>query len=71
MFINTIAVGPLDPVASCVTGGTTVASPRWLDIHDNRLAIAGRSPNEVAFVNNRRGVAKGARNAIAGYERIK
>jgi len=25
MFMNTIAVGPLDEVASCVTGGTTVA----------------------------------------------
>lgn len=26
MLRNTIAVGPLDPVASCVTGGTWVAS---------------------------------------------
>ena len=25
MFMKTIAVGPLDDVASCVTGGTTVA----------------------------------------------
>lgn len=25
IFIKTIAVGPFDPVASCVTGGTTVA----------------------------------------------
>ena len=25
MFIKTMAVGPLDEVASCVTGGTTVA----------------------------------------------
>lgn len=25
MFINTMAVGPLEPVASCVTCGTTVA----------------------------------------------
>lgn len=28
MFMNTIAVGPLDEVASCVTGGTTVAMQR-------------------------------------------
>ena len=28
MFINTIAVGPFDEVASCVTGGTTVAIVR-------------------------------------------
>jgi hypothetical protein len=69
--MKTIAVGPLDPVASCVTGGTTVASPRWLDMHDNRLAIADRDGNEVAFVNNRRGVAKGARNAMTGEERIR
>lgn len=25
MFMNTIAVGPLDPAEFCVTGGTTVA----------------------------------------------
>lgn len=25
MFMNTIAVGPLEPIESCVTGGATVA----------------------------------------------
>ena len=29
MFMKTIAVGPLDEVASCVTGGTTVAMDRF------------------------------------------
>lgn len=28
IFMNTIAVGPLDPVESCVTGGTGVAKDR-------------------------------------------
>ena len=28
MFIKTIAVGPFDDVASCITGGTTVAMAR-------------------------------------------
>jgi len=28
MFMNTIAVGPLDDVMSCVTGGATVAIDR-------------------------------------------
>ena len=28
MFMNTIAVGPFEDVASCVTGGTTVAIDR-------------------------------------------
>lgn len=31
MFMKTIAVGPFEPVLSCVTGGTGVASVRtWL-----------------------------------------
>lgn len=28
MFMNTMAVGPLDDIISCVTGGTTVAIAR-------------------------------------------
>lgn len=32
MFMNTIAVGPLDEVASWVTGGTTVAIERWWEV---------------------------------------
>jgi hypothetical protein len=28
IFMNTIAVGPFELVASCVTGGTGVANPR-------------------------------------------
>lgn len=31
MFMNTMAVGPFDPAALCVTGGATVAmEDRWL-----------------------------------------
>ena len=34
MFMKTMAVGPFDPVASWVTGGTTVASPDfWFPLH--------------------------------------
>ena len=38
MFIKTIAVGPLDEVASCVTGGTIVAIDRFW--HCDRSKVA-------------------------------
>ena len=63
IFMNTIAVGPLEPAAFCVTGGTAVASPLWLVMYLNRLPIADWAPREVP-VNNCRGIAKGLRNAI-------
>ena len=43
MFMNTMAVGPLDPTEFCVTGGgATVALPllqRW--VHGDRTVVAG------------------------------
>lgn len=42
MLRNTIAVGPLDPVASCVTGGTWVASVRECDGIRRDIAAGAR-----------------------------
>jgi hypothetical protein len=67
MFMNTMAVGPLEPVAVCVTGGTAVASPRWVVVYLNRLPIVDRAPRE-APVSNWRGIANGLRNAILKFE---
>lgn len=42
MFIKTIAVGPFEPVASCVTGGATVALPLLPGAaHGARTDVAG------------------------------
>lgn len=42
MFIKTIAVGPLEPVAFCVTGGATVALPRLhRGAHVTKSEVAG------------------------------
>jgi hypothetical protein len=44
MFKKTIAVGPLEPVACCVTGGTAVASPfRCCLLYPKGMRVAGRS----------------------------
>jgi hypothetical protein len=44
MFKKTIAVGPLEPVASCVTGGTAVANPfRCCLLNPEEMRAAGRS----------------------------
>ena len=45
MFMNTIAVGPLEPVLSCVTGGTIVAI-HLVDCH------AGRASGAVCLERN-------------------
>ena len=42
MFKKTIAVGPFDPAAFCVTGGTGVAN----DLVCNRMFLDGRRVNE-------------------------
>jgi hypothetical protein len=42
MFINTMAVGPLEPAAFCVTGGATVALPLLhCEALGNRTDVAG------------------------------
>lgn len=52
MFMKTMAVGPLDDVPSCVTGGTTVAKPaRW----PRKLQVTGRAPERALFNARGRG----------------
>jgi hypothetical protein len=63
MFMNTMAVGPLEPVAFCVTGGTAVAIPRWMVAHLNRLPIDDRAPRELPAKSCRE-IANGLRKAI-------
>lgn len=54
MFKNTMAVGPFDPVASCVTGGTAVAKPQCRGVFNlQELAVAERS-TEALLPHNRR-----------------
>lgn len=61
-----MAVGPFDPVASWVTGGTTVASPDlWFVLHSKGLLRTGRIP-ETALLSVCRGRVNGRRKAIAG-----
>lgn len=61
-----MAVGPLDPVASWVTGGTTVASPDlWFVLFNRGLWKAGRIP-ETAPLSVCRGRVNGRRKAITG-----
>ena len=66
MFMKTIAVGPLEEVADCVTGGTIVAMARCWRRHGGSLqarvaerAILGK---EDALLNCSR---NGLRNAIS------
>lgn len=60
MFIKTIAVGPLEPVLSCVTGGTTVAM--HLDCGHSglacRAAVVDRRPRAARFESAAPGVRK-------------
>lgn len=56
IFINTIAVGPFEPVAFCVTGGATLALPL---LHCDKTDVAG-----VVDVARLQALAMGARNAI-------
>jgi hypothetical protein len=67
MFRKTIAVGPFEPVASCVTGGTAVAMPYlWLLPKARQLRGIGRMAEVAALLHTRRGMAKGLRNDMAG-----
>jgi hypothetical protein len=65
IFMNTMAVGPLEPVASCVTGGTGALPTRpatlaFLLFHCGRIEVAG-----VVSVARLRTRERGARIAIA------
>lgn len=52
MFMKTMAVGPFDDVASCVTGGTAVAKPaRW----PRKLLVTGCAPERALFSARGRG----------------
>jgi hypothetical protein len=65
MFKNTIAVGPLELVASCVTGGTAVASPHRRSPQPRKLRKAGRMP---AALSSCRGILNGLQNAMVDKE---
>ena len=59
MFMNTIAVGPLDDVASCVTGGTMVAMDClwWAFCQETAIRddpVAGVANFDIAVVVARR-----------------
>ena len=72
MFRITIAVGPFEPVASWVTGGTAVAMPYlWLPPKARQLRGMGRMAEVAALAHTRRGTAKGLRNDMAGIKRLK
>jgi hypothetical protein len=69
MFRKTIAVGPFEPVASCVTGGTTVAILYlWLPPKARQFRGIGRMAEVAALLHTRRGIAKGLRNDMAAME---
>lgn len=71
MFRKTIAVGPFEPVASCVTGGTAVAIPYlWLLPNARQLRGIGRMADVAALLHTRRGIAKGLRNDMIGMGRL-
>lgn len=53
MFRKTIAVGPFDPVASCVTGGT-VANPQYRGAFNLHELAAAERKADVLFPHNRR-----------------
>lgn len=64
MFMKTMAVGPFDPVASCVTGGTTVASPDFCcTLCARKLRAAGLIP-EQTLLRSRPGIMNGLRSDI-------
>jgi hypothetical protein len=66
MFRKTIAVGPFEPAASCVTGGTAVAIPYlWLPPKARQLRGTGRMAEVAALAHTRREIAKGLRNDMA------
>lgn len=64
-----MAVGPFDPVASCVTGGTAVAMPYlWFLLKVRQLRGICRVAEVAALLHTRRGIAKGLRNDMAGIQ---
>lgn len=62
IFMKTIAVGPFDPVESCVTGGTGVANERnWFALprcHDGVLVSFEMVDCDALFVSWLMGVLK-------------
>lgn len=65
IFKKTMAVGPFDPVAFCVTGGTVVARPlRWSLLYIVHPRDTARIPEVVVLSHIRRGMMKELRNAI-------
>lgn len=65
MFINTMAVGPFEPVASCVTGGATVAfALLHCAAHGDKTDVAGDF--DVARLNAH---ARGVRRAMLKCEK--
>lgn len=62
-----MAVGPFDPVESCVTGGTAVAMPYlWFPPKARQLRGIGRMAEVGALLHTRREIAKGLRKDMAG-----
>ena len=61
--MNTIAVGPFEPVASCVTGGATVACPLLHRDEYGKIAVPEEADG-VANVARLHACVKGARRAI-------
>lgn len=68
MFMNTIAVGPLEVVASCAAAGTGVASVRiWLATflcHNDVLGVLESFARVLDGLARFVSCPKGARNAI-------
>lgn len=62
MFRKTIAVGPSEPVASCVTGGTAVAKPDLRHLLYPRKLLPNRT--ELALLRKCRGRAEGQQRVI-------
>lgn len=66
MFMNTMAVGPLEPVASCVIGGgAKPALPRFADHCDRtRWDGAARLQTRIAIVEDGQRPNRGSRNGV-------
>ena len=58
MFMNTIAVGPLEEVGSCVTGGTTVAIALLEAMGELREAVRRHGVGEAVNRNIEAGEAR-------------
>ena len=60
MFMNTIAVGPLEPAELWETGGATVAIERWSNRHVEEAMVRGKATEGF------RASLAGIREAIVG-----